>query len=134
MYFGEDNTIKGANVQSYLLEKSRVVSIATGERTYHAFYALIASKKYNTKSVKDYKFLSKSNCFTATGVDDAQNFTDINNAMESIEFEKSEQTKIWLLLKAILEIGNIEFDGQPNKENHEKPCKIVKKDDLKSIS
>lgn len=115
MYFGEDNTIKGANVQSYLLEKSRVVSITAGERTYHAFYALIASKKYNTKPAKEYKFLSKSNCFVAAGVDDAQNFNDINDAMESIEFEKSEQNKIWLLLKAILEMGNIEFNNQTNK-------------------
>jgi myosin heavy subunit len=43
----------------------------------------------------------------AAGVDDAQNFNDINDAMESIEFEKSEQDKIWMLLKAILEMGNI---------------------------
>lgn len=57
MYFGSDNTIKGANIQNYLLEKSRVISIANGERTFHAFYALIASKKYNTKQAKDYKFL-----------------------------------------------------------------------------
>jgi myosin heavy subunit len=35
--------------------------------------------------------------------------------MESIEFEKSEQNKIWLLLKAILEMGNIEFNNQANK-------------------
>jgi myosin heavy subunit len=30
IYFGPDHTIKGANIKSYLLEKSRVTSIAPG--------------------------------------------------------------------------------------------------------
>lgn len=113
IYFGRDNTIKGASIKSYLLEKSRVASIAAEERTFHAFYALIASGKYDMMTPDKYKILNKSGCFTAIGIDDVNNFNMINEAMESISFEKKEQEKIWLLLKAILELGNLEFDNKP---------------------
>jgi len=43
IFFDKNNTIMGANINSYLLEKSRVVATAEKERNFHVFYALIAS-------------------------------------------------------------------------------------------
>ncbi len=39
-----------------------------------------------------------------------------------------------MLLKAILELGNIEFDNKKQDINEENPCDIVNKDLLKSIA
>lgn len=36
--FGRAGEIKGAVIQTYLLEKSRVVTLDDGERSYHIFY------------------------------------------------------------------------------------------------
>jgi myosin heavy subunit len=36
--FGRAGQIKGAIIQTYLLEKSRVVMLDPGERSYHIFY------------------------------------------------------------------------------------------------
>lgn len=88
IFFGGDNTIKGANIISYLLEKSRVVSVAPNERTYHAFYALTASGAYGVKKPQQYKYLKQSECYTASNIDDAKYFKEINSSMTEIGFNK----------------------------------------------
>lgn len=86
IYFGNDNTIRGANIISYLLEKSRVVSVAQNERTFHAFYTLTASGKYGAKEASKYAFLHQSGTYVAANIDDAKYFIEINKSMEEIGF------------------------------------------------
>ncbi len=74
IFFGKDNTICGANIISYLLEKSRVVSVSSNERTFHAFYALTSSKEYHAKEPSTYAFLKQSGMYKAANIDDAEYF------------------------------------------------------------
>lgn len=38
LLFDQQGSLKGAAVRTYLLERSRVVHVAPGERSFHAFY------------------------------------------------------------------------------------------------
>lgn len=57
--------IAGAKVSQYLLERSRIVFQAPGERNYHVFYEMLAGlpkaelSKYGLGSVEDYFYLNQ---------------------------------------------------------------------------
>jgi myosin V len=71
-----------------LLEKSRVVSVAPNERTYHAFYALTAARAFGAREPQHYNYLNQSKCYTATNIDDAKYFKEINTSMDEIGFSR----------------------------------------------
>lgn len=64
--FRENGMVSGANVEIYLLEKSRIISQAKGERNYHVFYYLLAGaseedrQKYFLLQPEDYHYLNQA--------------------------------------------------------------------------
>lgn len=62
--FNKMGVIEGANIEQYLLEKSRIVAQNSGERNYHIFYCMLAGMTQNEKQQFDlqdashYKYLT----------------------------------------------------------------------------
>ncbi|KAK3069209.1 class II myosin, partial [Teratosphaeriaceae sp. CCFEE 6253] len=112
----------GANVQNYLLEKTRVVGQIRDERNFHIFYQFTkaASQEHRTnygiQQPSTYSYTSKSKCYDVAGIDDTADFKDTLNAMSVIGMTKAEQDNIFRMLAAILWIGNVSYaeDEQGN--------------------
>ncbi|KAL1192616.1 Myosin-3 [Cardamine amara subsp. amara] len=126
IHFSETGKISGAKIQTFLLEKSRVVQCTEGERSYHIFYQLCAGaspalrEKLNLTSAKEYKYLKQSNCYSINGVDDAERFHAVQEALDIVHVSKEDQESVFAMLAAVLWLGNVSFTIVDN-ENHVEP-------------
>ncbi|XP_063701160.1 unconventional myosin-VIIa-like [Culicoides brevitarsis] len=119
IYFDTKGAIVGANIDQYLLEKSRIVSQSTNERNYHIFYAMLAGlsvpekKKLELTIARDYHYLIQNNFSAAADPKNLQEwkkfFNEIKIAMETLNFPSTIVQEIFKILAALLHLGNLTF-------------------------
>ncbi|XP_010536994.1 PREDICTED: myosin-2-like isoform X2 [Tarenaya hassleriana] len=123
IHFSVMGHICGAKIETFLLEKSRVVQLSDGERSYHIFYELCAGasptlrERLKLKTASEYNYLNQSDCLTIDGVDDAMKFQKLMEAFDIVKIPKDYQERTFALLAAVLWIGNISFQVI-DSENH----------------
>ncbi|KAL9356681.1 hypothetical protein Peur_049934 [Populus x canadensis] len=126
IHFSETGKISGAKIQTLLNKQSRVVQCMEGERSYHIFYQLCAGaspklrEKISLRIASEYKYLRQSNCYTITGVDDAERFRGVTEALDIVHVSKEDQESVFAMLAAVLWLGNVSFSIVDN-ENHVEP-------------
>jgi len=115
MKYDASHTIIGAKTDHFLLEKSRLVNVARGERNYHAFYQLCAGldearkAELNLKPAKSYKMLNQGKTLTVSSVDDASEFAETCEAMTTLGITPEEQGQAFSILSGLLQLGNVKF-------------------------
>ncbi|CAM9695389.1 unnamed protein product [Bubo scandiacus] len=116
--------VVGTSVSQYLLEKSRVVFQAHGERNYHVFYELLAGLPVEQKEemylqeAESYFYLNQGRACDILGKEDSQDFLVLVQALEGISLSDDQLTSTWAVLAAILQLGNICFTSY-EKESYE---------------
>ncbi|XP_064898515.1 unconventional myosin-IXb isoform X10 [Columba livia] len=111
----ENGVVRGAVVEKYLLEKSRLVSQEKDERNYHVFYYLLLGvneeerKEFHLKQPEDYFYLNQHNLKIEDGEDLRHDFERLKQAMEMVGFLSATKKQIFSILSAILYLGNITY-------------------------
>ncbi|XP_050924994.1 unconventional myosin-Vb [Lates calcarifer] len=129
--FSRHYHIIGANMRTYLLEKSRVVFQAEDERNYHIFYQLCASaslpefKDLSLTTAEDFTYTSLGENIFIEGVNDAEDFEKTREAFTLLGIKESSQINIFRVIASILHLGNIEICPERDGES----CH-VSRDDL----
>jgi len=128
----ENYTIIGAEMMTYLLEKSRVVEPNKLERNYHIFYELIfganpelLSSLFLISNPEVYKYLNASNIFKVKGFDDTKMFKELLIAFKILNFSENEVNQIFKIIASVLLLGNLEFEENKNS-GPETSCVVIK--------
>lgn len=124
--FDVNGYIVGANIETYLLEKSRAIRQAKEERTFHIFYYLLSGAGEYLKTdlllepYNKYRFLSNGHV-TIPGQQDKDMFQETMEAMRIMGIPEEEQMGLLRVISGVLQLGNIVFKKERNTDQASMP-------------
>ncbi|PAA89248.1 hypothetical protein BOX15_Mlig007848g1 [Macrostomum lignano] len=125
IHFGPTGKIAGADIEFYLLEKSRVTSQMSGERNYHIFYQLLSdyAKQWHDKLLVTsdpalYSFINQGE-LSIDGVDDAEEMKLTDEAINILGFSNDEKNGMFKATCAVMNMGEMKFKQRPREEQAE---------------
>uniref|UniRef100_A0A7E4VF43 Myosin motor domain-containing protein n=1 Tax=Panagrellus redivivus TaxID=6233 RepID=A0A7E4VF43_PANRE len=123
IHFSEKGKLVGGDIEHYLLEKSRVIKQAPGERSFHIFYQIMSNEKLRKQfflddDIRKYNFVSQAE-ITVPGMDDTEEYGITDNAFDIMHFEPNEKNDLYKICAAIMHMGNMTFKQKPREEQAE---------------
>lgn len=147
LYLNASGRLAGAKVLAWGLDKQRVRNLDREERTYHAFYQLLAGATSEERQqlgllddITDYRLLATSACYrmppTAGPLaDDSIAFEELRAALKTLGFKPRHVTAIFRLLSAILLLGNLQFEDHGRDVDYQASSAwVINRDTLEAVS
>ncbi|XP_011647042.1 myosin heavy chain, muscle isoform X25 [Pogonomyrmex barbatus] len=125
IHFGPSGKLAGADIETYLLEKARVISQQALERSYHIFYQMMSG---SVKGLKDICFLSNNiydyvnvsqGKITIPNVDDGEECLLTDQAFDVLGFTQEEKDDIYKITAAVMHMGGMKFKQRGREEQAE---------------
>ncbi|XP_006569868.1 myosin heavy chain, muscle isoform X31 [Apis mellifera] len=125
IHFGPSGKLAGADIETYLLEKARVISQQALERSYHIFYQMMSGSVPGlkemcclTNDIHDYVFVSQGKT-TIPNVDDGEECTLTDQAFDVLGFTQEEKNDIYKITAAVMHMGGMKFKQRGREEQAE---------------
>jgi len=127
IHFGPTNKIAAADIETYLLEKSRITFQLEIERNYHIFYQFMSP--YNTKyhdmallgqnpNPGDYFFIAQG-VLTVAGMDDKEEMQATDEAFDTLGFSQPDKDGLYTATIAVCYLGNSKWKQKGREEQAE---------------
>ena len=119
------NIIEGAEMYTYLLEKSRITELNSKERNFHIFYYLLKGaddsflkELYLQRDIKYYDYLwhdkNGTQITDVPSINDNECYKEVIDCFKSTNFSEEEIKQIFKVIAAVLLIGNLKFKIENN--------------------
>ncbi|XP_024920116.1 myosin heavy chain, fast skeletal muscle [Cynoglossus semilaevis] len=125
IHFGSTGKLSSADIETYLLEKSRVTFQLSAERSYHIFYQLATGHKPEllealliTTNPYDYPMISQGE-ITVKSINDVEEFIATDLAIDILGFTSDEKVGMYKLTGAVMHHGNMKFKQKQREEQAE---------------
>ncbi|XP_044196002.1 myosin-6-like [Thunnus albacares] len=125
IHFGVSGKLASADIETYLLEKSRVTYQLKAERDYHIFYQILSQQKPEllemlliTNNPYDYSYISQGET-TVASINDGEELMATDEAFDVLGFIQEEKNGIYKLTGAIMHFGNMKFKQKQREEQAE---------------
>merc|ERR1719367_689419 len=119
IWFNQAGKLSGADMVTYLLEKSRLSFQASLERCYHAFYNIMSDQVPDCKekcllsdNIYDYWWVSQGKT-TVESIDDKEDMQFADEAYDILGFSHEEKYNIYKLTAVVMHMGNMSKDFVP---------------------
>ena len=126
IHFTTSGKLCGCDIESYLLEKSRITQQQEVERSYHIFYQLLQPfvkdlkpKCFLTDDIYDYTFVSQGKT-TVQSIDDNEELEFTDSAFDIIGFSNEEKWDCYKLTACVMSSGEVKFK-QKGRDDQAEP-------------
>merc|ERR1712001_651332 len=136
IHFTASGKLCGCDIESYLLEKSRITQQQEVERSYHIFYQLLQPHVPNMKAdchlgddIYDYSYVSQGKV-TVASIDDNEELEYTDAAFDCIGFAQQEKWDCYKITAGVMSCGEVVFvqkgrDDQAEPGNLTVPTKVA---------
>uniref|UniRef100_A0A667WHS3 Myosin-7B n=1 Tax=Myripristis murdjan TaxID=586833 RepID=A0A667WHS3_9TELE len=125
IHFGTSGKLSSADIETYLLEKSRVTFQLSDERGYHIFYQMMTNHKPEliemtliTTNPYDFPMISQGQ-ITVASIDDKEELVATDTAIDILGFSAEEKMSIYKMTGAVIHHGNMKFKQKQREEQAE---------------
>lgn len=113
IHFNTQGKLAGCDIETYLLEKSRITFQQDVERSYHIFYQLMQQAVPDLKEkcrlsndIYDYHYVSQGKT-SVPSIDDNEDLEFTHDAFNILHFTEEETFNIYKIVSAVMNMGEL---------------------------